>query len=494
MYWTRAAGLSVGGDNATVLAGLNGFSVDRARLATRLLIPVAPWPLSWRPVWERVESVVPHSYLVLDGTDTARTVRYWSSPPQERTRAAAAEQLREALIESVATRVAPGVRVVSHLSGLDSSSVCALAVRQRADVLALTFAQPDAMDDDVAWATRTVAALRDAGSDVTHEAVPAHEVPLVYDGILERHNEFDEPFLLLHNRKRFERILHIGQKHAPVVHLMGLGGDELCSPGTAWLHTLMRKSPLKAMTTLRTVAGTDHRQPYLAMLRDLTGDEPYQDWLIAMSRQLGACTQTRRQPVGTWGPCPTLPDWVTPEAEQLVQAELISAADENDSALAADRGLHEMLETIYTGAATMRAYQRIGAANGAKVAAPFFDDHVMEAALSVRIVDRYEPGRYKPLLVTAMRGLVPDATLRRTTKAETSAAVVLGSRRHRDQIVGIAEGSRLVELGLADAGALTHACRAALDVQGPGQRIETTIGCEMWLRNLEEDTDVHYGA
>lgn len=106
--------------------------------------------------------------------------------------------------------------------------------------------------------------------------------------------------------------------------------------------------------------------------------------------------------------------------------------------------------------------------------------------MSVRIAARHDPAAYKPLLVEAMRGIVPDATLRRVTKSETAAAAVLGSRQHRDQITGAADDSRLARLGLIDASQLRAVMAGPIDVQTAHRRLEPTLGCELWLRNQEE--------
>ena len=90
------------------------------------------------------------------------------------------------------TRSTPACRrrlVSCDLGGVDSTSVCCLAARQEAKVVAYTAATRDPLADDVAWAARTVAGL----GNVEHHVIPAEEMPLVYQGLLAMDDQLDEP-------------------------------------------------------------------------------------------------------------------------------------------------------------------------------------------------------------------------------------------------------------------------------------------------------------
>jgi asparagine synthase (glutamine-hydrolysing) len=302
----------------------------------------------------------------------------------------------------------------------------------------------------------------------------------VYDGLLTTGDRFDEPFLYVHNRRRFVHILERGEQYGPSLHLMGFGGDELCAPGPAWLATIVRQAPVTGWKAVRSAAAK-HRMPLTRAVRGLVRHRTYADWLRAAAAELDQ--PKRRELYLGWSTPPLLPGWVTPETLEAVRGELSAAAGPG---LADDRGLHHNLAAVYSGAQVARGFLQLAAGQGVRAAAPFFDDKVLEAALSVRITARHQPAAYKPLLVEAMRGIVPDATLRRVTKAETAAAAVLGSRRHRDQIVGAVADSRLARLGLVDADQLRAVVNGPIDVQTAHRRLEPTLGCELWLRNQEE--------
>ena len=59
---------------------------------------------------------------------------------------------------------------------------------------------------------------------------------------------------------------------------------------------------------------------------------------------------------------------------------------------------------------------QVGLHKGIGYESPLMDDHVVEAVLSVAYIDRDSPIEWKPLMKAAMRGILPDEYLLRTTK------------------------------------------------------------------------------
>ncbi|MFI0445570.1 asparagine synthase-related protein [Actinomadura sp. 6N118] len=476
-------GVPVASDQASVLASLTGASVDPARLTTRLLFTSPPWPLGWESIWNTVRAVWPGHYALFDRRGTVQEVRWWAPPAAESSLAEAARILREALREAVRVRVTPGSTVAAHLSGLDSSSLVSLAAHEEARVVALTAAQPDVLDEDVEWARRTVNALAKAGRSVEHDVLAADDVPLVYDGILSARDFFDEPFLMQHNREPFRCILRRGEVHSPGAHLVGFGGDEMCSPAYQWLPLLLRRHPRQGLRCLRAVTAK-YRWSWPAVAHSILTASTYPAWLRKAAAKLPNYDLDLRQPEFGWGTFPALPTWLRADAVELARTELRAAAERNP-VLHDDRGVHVTLASMFSGAQVTRGFQQISAAEGIVTSAPFFDDQVMNAAFTVRLADRYDPGRYKPLLVEAMRGIVPATTLTRTTKSSTPANAIIGSRRHRDQIVGLAEDSRLARMGIVDLDELRKVCYGPIEVEKFSLRLEPTLSCEIWLRNQE---------
>ena len=113
---------------------------------------------------------------------------------------------------------------------------------------------------------------------------------------------------------------------------------------------------------------------------------------------------------------------------------------------------------------------------------------MIEAGLAVRPQERITPWRYKPLIIEAMRGIVPDESLTRQTKANGTGAMDPGLRRHRADLLALWEDSRLGRLGLIDANALHATCTRPLPPELALGVLYQTVACEVWLRSLERAT------
>jgi asparagine synthase (glutamine-hydrolysing) len=125
---------------------------------------------------------------------------------------------------------------------------------------------------------------------------------------------------------------------------------------------------------------------------------------------------------------------------------------------------------------------------GLTLAAPYYDDRVIEAGLAVRPGERVTPWRYKPLIIEAMRGIVPAESLARQTKANGSGDEEPGLRRHRAELLALWEDSRLARIGLVDAAALRELCSRPLPPELGFGALDQTVACEVWLRSVETST------
>jgi asparagine synthase (glutamine-hydrolysing) len=354
----------------------------------------------------------------------------------------------------------------------------------------LTAAQPDVRDEDVAWATTTVAELRKSGYQLEHDVLPAGgDVPLVYAGLLSARDWFDEPFLAQHNREPFRYILDRGEQHGQQLHMTGLGGDEICGSPSQWLPELLRRHPRTAIPYLRAFAAM-YRWSLFTVVRGVLNTPSYPAWMRDTAKILPNHEfDINRPDFGTWGSVPTMPKWISTDAVQLVREEMHQAAERNRT-LAPDNGRHVLLASVHYGAQMARGFRFLAQAEGVPAAAPFFDDHVLNAAMSLRPADRVNLSRYKAILVEAMRGTVPDTTLERKTKSTTPMNAVLGSREHRDQIVGLTEDCQLARIGVVDLTKLRKYCRGPILVESYTERLEPTISCEVWLRDRVRETEI----
>lgn len=88
------------------------------------------------------------------------------------------------------------------------------------------------------------------------------------------------------------------------------------------------------------------------------------------------------------------------------------------------RAQHAMLQDVRQCGDAVRRVSRLTRGLGVSWEAPYLDDQVIQAALSIRFEDCATLDRYKPTLAESMRGIVPDAVLGRSTKAEHSALCI----------------------------------------------------------------------
>jgi asparagine synthase (glutamine-hydrolysing) len=479
VFHARIGTASIAADRADVLARLQGAGLDEQRLALHLLQPPILYPLAGQPVWRRVALLPTDHYLILARDGQAQPTPWWAPPEPVVPMAEGAPALRDALAAAVVARTQSRQLVSCDLGGVDSTAVCCLAAHGEAQVVAYTAASPDPLADDVAWAARTVAGL----GNVEHHVIPAEEMPLVYHGLLDLHDQLDEPCSATVDRSRWLIIARRAAARGSGLHLTGFGGDELLYGSLAHLHALLRTSPRIALRQLRGFAAK-YRWPRGAMLRQLADSSPYHAWLARAADALTGPPPPLEEPLLDWGFTPRLPPWTAPAAVEALR-ELVRAEARATAPLSDGRGQHRELETMRFISRIARQFDQLAGRFGVALAAPYYDDRVIEAGLAVRPQERITPWRYKPLITEAMRGVVPDQSLARQTKANGSCDADPGLRRHRAELLTLWEDSRLGRLGLIDADALRELCTGPLPPALQFGGLDQTVACEVWLRTLE---------
>lgn len=224
VFHAQIDGVQVAATSADVLAAALGATPDPQRLAVHLLWPV-PHPLVEAPLWREVGAVPPQDALLIaaDGR-TVRHSRWWTPPEPTRPLADAAPAVRDTLTEAVAARTGQGGVVSCDLSGgLDSTSICFLAARSPARVIAGTWPGRDPADTDLAWARRAAALL----PDVEHVVWEADASPLVYTDLLGIDDLLDEPTIGVMDRSRVLHHLPALAQRGSRLHLTGIGGDHV---------------------------------------------------------------------------------------------------------------------------------------------------------------------------------------------------------------------------------------------------------------------------
>ncbi|MFC5148261.1 asparagine synthase-related protein [Streptomyces aureoversilis] len=502
VFHARVGGVTVASDRCDVLAEVIGAPVDERVLAARLPAAGAVHSLDGRSIRRGVTAVPPDHCLLVEPDGRAVLRRWWQAPEPTLPLKEGAAALRGALSAAVDSCTAGGGTVSADLSGgLDSTSLCLLAARGPARLVTVHREATDPANDDADWTRRAVAALRALpalpGAEHQHQHVGRDRIPLWFAGVNDSsYPPWEEPGTWVRDRARLGDLTRRMTAAGSRLHLTGYGGDELFTLTPRCLHDLVREHPFKAPAYIR-AHRLRLRQPLTPLLRALAERTTYARWLTRAADQLTTPLSEASAPAPSlaWGPVLRMPPWATAEAVRYVQ-ELLREASEAQAheatpgatdPLARQRAQHAaILYARATGSAVRRLDQATGRA-GLPLAAPCLDDAVMDAVLSVRLHDRaaehgVPPTANKPVLLAAMRGIVPDPLLARTTKGDYSADFYAALRRHRGELLDLFEGSLLAGMGLIDPEPL----RAALLGPHPTTHILTslsrTVACETWLR------------
>ncbi|MEU3056985.1 asparagine synthase-related protein [Streptomyces griseus] len=506
---------TIASDRPAVLARLIGAPLDDGALALRML-DFLPHPLSRRVVWRGVHETGAGYGLALPvaAPGTAAVPgptehRWWEPPPAELSLAEGARALGDAVAASVRAHVGGLDRISCELSGGMDSTALTFAARATgpAELALLTVAARDRYSEDETWARRAVEAARGgdgarggaaqhggaqrggeaarsgaAATGLDHHIVPADDAPYFYADLAATADELnDEPLPVAPGRARAHLLLSRAHATGSRYHLTGYGGDELFLGLPHAYQDLFHGNPLTAWNHL---GGLRHQLgwPLLPTLKALLNRSTFPRWLAgAITAEPQPVTRT---PLLSWGVRQSLRPWFTDHANALITEEFRAAA-EHAEPIDPWRGRHVDIDAVRMGARHFQAMEDIGMTIGLPVAAPFYDDRVLEATLAVRLAERISPWRYKPLLVEAMRGVVPDALLARTTKDHMSSDEHQGLRQHAAELADLWTGSRLAERGLVDS---RHLLRLAAEPFSPvlvEHSISSTVAGETWLRTAE---------
>ena len=478
VFHTRIQGVPIAGDRADVLARVAGSGIDEQALAVRVACgATVPPPVSEHSLWRGVQALAPDHYLRIDPPGTVDALRWWQPPEPEMSLTVGATAVRQALETAVAQRKPVQGRLSADLSGgMDSTSLCFLAARAgMSDLVTFRWAEADAANDDALFAAHAASALPQA----KHVVLPQANMPSIFadPGAT---GDTEAPYRFARTLARTRHNTELLAAYGARAHLAGHGGDELFHHSPAYLHPLLRRRPLTAIRHIRGYRAL-RRWPWTATVSALARGGDLGAWWHQQAQQLTAEPPPRRTPDLGWGYPLRAPVWVTPAAIDTTRA-LLRATGEQARALASDRGQHLALAILRRQGRAYRQLARVFATGGLRLELPYFDDRVIEAALAVRTHERTTPWRYKPLLVEAMRGLLPEVIAARTTKGEFGQDVRVGLRRHLPDILEVFVDSALAAHGLINPDQLRRELLAPQIDNAVMIAMEDLLGCETWLR------------
>ncbi|WP_406638456.1 asparagine synthase-related protein [Amycolatopsis sp. WGS_07] len=477
-FHTRIGPTAIAGTRADPLAEMTGADLDEDLLAAHLTQMQLLPPLIEKSWWRTVHSVPPDSYVALAEDGTARTARWWHPPEPVVPIREGAPVVRTALREAVAERRPTKGRLSLDLSGgMDSTTLCFLAAEHTPDLLTFRWTEGSVANDDPIFAAKAAQLLPHAehldlrGSDSPALFAPPYST-----------TDLEAPWAMTRGVTSSAYGTRVLAEHGSGLHLAGHGGDEVFTASPRYLHTLIRRRPLTGLRQLR-VYRTLGRWSWPETLAGLASRQSWAGWWRESADHLTDPLPRRGTPELGWADVVRAAPWATGDALATTRRVLYEIAAEA-TPLAADRGQHEALASLRGAGPACQQIQREYAAEGVSLELPYLDDRVVEAALAVRACDRFTPWRYKPLLADAMRGLVPDFILDRTTKGDYQDDDDAEAHRHVPDLLDYFADSALAARGLLDLDAF-RACLLEPRMNDEWEaHLETALGCEMWLRAI----------
>ncbi|MBX9387318.1 asparagine synthase-related protein [Streptomonospora nanhaiensis] len=472
LYTARCAHGVVAGDRARLLAALAGAGLDEVWAAGRLCAPDVPSAIrTTRSPYRGVAPVPAGCRAVLGAEEPrARIARYWHPPAPVLPLEEGARRVRAALAEAVAGRArrSRDPVCVALSGGMDSAALAALAAEAVGPGRLRLVTLPSAASGDLPWAHK-VAAHLGAPLEVLDDA------PDLFAGLPGVLPTTDEP----PPAAGAARIARLARAAGSGPHLNGQGGDEVVGVPLAHLRHLVRAPRRGFLRHLRGHAAL-HNTTSAALLRHASAPASPSRW----ARTAAAHLDTAPDALGAamdWEAHPRLASWATLRARRLVAAALTHAPLNPW----ADLATHAALARIRTSAAAAATYrQAMAGIGGPEPAFPFFDRPVVEACLAVRPEARSDPWRAKPLLAAALRPLLPDPVLERSTKASYTTDVHQGWARHRSHLLGLLSEPHLAQAGLVNADRL-HGALERWGAAGPAPAYVTgLVGLELWARSV----------
>ncbi|MBW4684904.1 MAG: hypothetical protein KME40_07340 [Komarekiella atlantica HA4396-MV6] len=411
----------------------------------------------------------------------------------------AGEQYAELLRQAVKQRVQRG-RIAAHLSGgMDSSSIVCTA---REWMLSGVGRSPLHTLSEV-YKRSCLVGERAYIEMVIEQGGPVAAHLIDSDNALDFlwFNEeipiHDEPYPYL-NQLGMEKIL-IETAHQVGVDtiLTGIGGDQLLASKRFYIADFLRQGRwLAALFEAKRWAYAKNQDVWSILYG--CGIQPA--WPILTGERFGYFL---RHGFGRWPNLGafSIPPWVIPDFARSYQMQ--SVGRENAQTL-----YHSPIEI----AADLWAIQssvgdwsswNLAAPRGMHNSRPFLDPRLLSFCLGLPRSIREIPGMPKPILQTAMQGVLPEAIRIRTDKRSFNDNYWLGLSKHLPQLETMVQTSAICELGIFDKSQLIRVMQQAAvgigDMPTCG-RINITLSLIAWFEQmiktwhhlLEKPTEIHY--
>lgn len=394
--------------------------------------------------------------------------------------------LRSALLQTIDDHCGRAVQVSCDLSGgLDSSTLAVLASRVAvAPISTLTYTDDFSRNrDDLVYAERIARHIPGSRwemvegdyrtlpySGLAH--VPATDVPSL------------EPLIWARTRARLKPAARGG------THVVGDGGDVVVGAPLTYLAELARPRHGRRFLSEAYALARLRQRPVRPVIRAAlkTARAGFGKSLAELSRLLDSWQpsnskeQVRELESGiSWTPVDESVAWATDTS----RARLVEGTQWASSVLGPE---HEgadahSVRTIHRHAEATRVFLGLSHRMGVHVQAPFFDNRVVAACLSVPAKERATALSPKPLLSASMVGLVPAELYARRTKDDYGACEYHGLRRNSTEIRALLREGHLFESGVVRPEPVLRVLETAIaGGRAPMAVFQRVLAAELWLR------------
>jgi asparagine synthase (glutamine-hydrolysing) len=489
LHYRSVGGRTVLGTHAEATARAAGLRVepDLVTLAAQVFCPSVPMLTRDRSVVAGVTRLGGGQALALTRGGGRATWTYETlAPDADVSFADAADALRDALDRAVRLRARSTRQLTADFSGgLDSTSVAFLAVRHRTSLPVFTYHQPDVPADDLAHAVRYASLdsrLRPHIVQGTDETLPYQGLDRIVVGSL------PDPGAVVRAKSR--ALLRQIAATGTGVHLGGEGADALLVAPPGYLADLARRgSQRRLRQECRELARTRRVSPAKVLAR------ANQLSMTSANQALHLLADRLERPVDrcvewldaiAWWPQPGAEScWLTPWMRRELAELVRGAATGPDAAEGLGVADHAAVGELRTAGAVQRQLDEQGRELDVWPQAPFLDNDVIRACLQLQACRRANPLVLKPLLGTALAGLVPEPVLARQTKGNYSAEDYRGARLAAGELRNRVARLRFVDLGVVDRAPVLRSLGKAIDgLPAPFPAFNRLIGADLWLHGV----------
>ncbi|MBV9845819.1 MAG: albusnodin/ikarugamycin family macrolactam cyclase [Kutzneria sp.] len=494
VFHTRLGGGTLFASNALPLAALHhrnlGEGTNPAAVAAGLFLPDLPDPFGPASVFRGVERTGPAHALALHPQRPAQA-RCLTSTVRPTNTGEARSLLRDALLTAVDRRVHGVSNLSTDLSGgLDSSTLAVLAAQAGGVPVAVTYADPYAINDEDVHFARSIAVTEPrlhhvvmTGDDATLPFTAMDSTPVT-----------DEPSLDTVIIARTRHRLTPALAHHSQCHLTGDGGDVvLTAPGLTYLGDLARARHRRALRHEASGWARLRHHPARQVRRAAhkLARTSWPDTLRHLADQLTnphLTTPARRTLAEhlAWAALSPAASWGTLRTRRGLAGRLYAAAVQVPNGVRPDSADAVAQRAIRWHGAATRGFSQITRALGTPVQAPFLDNQVIDACLTVTAVERTTVDQAKPLLAAAVGDLMPAGLLDRRTKSDYTACEYHGLRANADTLRALLAHPRLADLDILNPDGPREALRLGLaGATAPLGGLGAVIATETWLRTLD---------